>query len=416
MSGGSNPLAMSDEDFLKLNGPPEVEEAAAASEEGEGDVSQHEDEQEEGQSGEAGSSAADHADEESTGSNDETGSDDGDEGNGAGDGDGTVTDGTSTSDTAADDGADKKPAAKEAGAEGAEADDGKGKQEDSSGEAPDYAAFYNQIMAPFKANGKTITLKDPSEVIQLMQMGANYTKKLQDIQPHRKVLLMLQNNDLLDEGKLSFLIDLEKKDPEAIKKLVKDAGIDPMDIDTEADPNYIAGNHTVSEEEARFRDTLEELSSAEKGTETLQIINKTWDQVSKDLLWTSPDVMRVIHTQRENGAYALITEEMERQRVLGHISPNTPFLEAYKLVGDALTQAGAFGDVSGATNQNNGGNPNPGPQKLAERAAKPKPTVTNGDKASAASTTPTSRKKAEPLVNPLAMSDEEFMATFKNRL
>jgi hypothetical protein len=143
-------------------------------------------------------------------------------------------------------------------------------------------------MAPFKANGKLIQLKDPSEVIQLMQMGANYTRKLQDIQPHRKVLLMLENNGLLDEGKLSFLIDLEKKNPEAIKKLVKDAGIDPMDIDTSSEPAYSEGNHLVSDEESGFRQVLDEMVSSETGKETVKLINTDWDQASKEALWKSP--------------------------------------------------------------------------------------------------------------------------------
>lgn len=49
------------------------------------------------------------------------------------------------------------------------------------------------------------------EAIQLMQMGANYTRKMQELQPHRKTLLMLENNGLLDEGKLSFLIDSDEE-------------------------------------------------------------------------------------------------------------------------------------------------------------------------------------------------------------
>jgi hypothetical protein len=111
-----------------------------------------------------------------------------------------------------------------------------------------YEEQYNRLMAPFKANGKMITLNSPEELIQLAQMGANYTRKMQDIQPHRKVLQMLQNNGLLDEGKLSFLIDLDKKDPEAIKKLIKDTGMDPLDIDTSVEPDYKEGNHIVSDD------------------------------------------------------------------------------------------------------------------------------------------------------------------------
>ena len=61
---------------------------------------------------------------------------------------------------------------------------------------------YNKIMAPFKANGKMIELRSPEEAVSLMQMGANYTRKMQELQPHRKTLLMLQDNNLLDAEKL----------------------------------------------------------------------------------------------------------------------------------------------------------------------------------------------------------------------
>jgi hypothetical protein len=109
--------------------------------------------------------------------------------------------------------------------------------------------------------------------------------------------------------------------------------------------------------------------------------------------------MSVIHEQRENGVYDLITTEMARQKVLGTISPTTPFLEAYKIVGDELASAGKFG---GTGTQKE-------PTVVATTVAEPKPAVTNGDKASAASPTRTTPRKAEKLVNPLAMSDEEFL-------
>ena len=59
-------------------------------------------------------------------------------------------------------------------------------------QSTDYKAFHDKMMAPFVANGKTIQLQSVDEAIQLMQMGANYTRKMQSIAPHRKVLMMLE--------------------------------------------------------------------------------------------------------------------------------------------------------------------------------------------------------------------------------
>lgn len=281
----------------------------------------------------------------------------------------------------------------------------------------DHKAFYEQIMAPFKANGKTIELKSPEEAIQLMQMGANYTRKMQSIQPHRKVLTMLENNGLLDENRLSYLIDLDKKNPEAIKKLIKDAGIDPLEIDTETEPTYLEGSHKVSDAEVNFRSNLDELSSTPTGKETIQTINSTWDETSKEVLWGEPSLMTIIHAQRETGVYDRITTEVDRQKMLGKIAPDTPFLKAYKDVGDALAAVGGFDDLlklKQTTEEAPASTPagQPEPEPVATRAAKPKPSVENGDKASAASPTRSTPKPAKPFINPLGMSDDQFMAEF----
>ena len=281
------------------------------------------------------------------------------------------------------------------------------KEEDAdnseTGEESNYKAFYEKVMAPFKANGKLIELKSPEEAIQLMQMGANFTRKMQDIAPHRKVLLMLENNGLLDETKLSYLIDIDKKNPEAIKRLVKESGIDPLDIDTEAEPAYTVGNHhAVSDHEANFRSVLDELVSTPTGQETARVING-WDQASKNKLWNEPAAMVAINQQRENGIFDLISTEIERQKALGNIPVNTPFLDAYTQVGNMLQQAGALGT--------------PQPQApIATKVAAPKNRVDNSDKAKAAAPSKSTSKKAAPLVNPLAMSDEDFLKQMANRL
>lgn len=287
------------------------------------------------------------------------------------------------------------------------------KEEEKETSDTDYKGFYEKVMAPFTANGKTIQLNGPEEVIQLMQMGANYTRKMQAIAPHRKILLMLENNNLLDEDKLSYLIDIDKKNPDAIKKLVKDSGIDPIDIDPEEETTYRTGNHRVSDEEAAFRGVLEELGSNPHGKETLQLINSQWDHASKEVLWNQPEIMQVIHEQRNNGIYDRISTEVERQRTLGMIPPQVPFLQAYKEIGEGMAQSGAFNDL---VPQKAPATPEPQqpqqPAPVARRVASPKPAVSNGDKASAASPTRSTPRKATTIVNPLSLPDDEFEKQF----
>ena len=290
-------------------------------------------------------------------------------------------------------------------------DDGATTEEQSQDAPLDYEALYKRIMLPFKANGRTIELKTPDEAVQLMQMGANYTKKMQELVPHRKMLTMLQNNGLMDEGKLSYLIDLDKKNPEAIKKLIKDAGIDPQEIDTSVEPTYREGNHRVSDEEVAFHSTLDDMKSTPERLATLQVINGNWDQASKEALWKSPEIMTVIHGQRESGVYDRIVTEVNRRQTLGQIPANVPFLQAYKTVGDQMTAAKAFADLTPQTVV-----PVKAPV-VATRVAVVKPAVTNSARAAAASpnrSTPAASKTST--VNPLAMADADFMKQFAGRV
>ncbi|MFA7188457.1 MAG: hypothetical protein WC117_00045 [Sphaerochaetaceae bacterium] len=272
----------------------------------------------------------------------------------------------------------------------------------------DKIAFYDKAMKSFKANGKQIEVRSPEELIQLAQMGCNYTAKMQQIAPHRKVLLMLENNGLLDEGKLSYLIDLDKKNPEAIKKLLKDGNIDPLDIDTQSASNYQEGNHRVGEEEVNFRTALDDVKSQPKGIETLQILNSTWDQASKDMLFKNPDIMSIMHQQRELGVYDRIVSEIDRQKVLGTVSANESFIKLYEHVGKQMAEAGYFNDLDVPERQ--------AATPVATRAATPKPVVSNNDKASAASQSRATPRTAKVLVNPLAMSDEDFLKEMAGRL
>lgn len=412
-TGDNNPLAMSDEDILAMNAPPEatqveVEEPVKAEEEAEP----------------AQESEAEAVVEPVVDTNEDDDKDEAENKSEPSDDDFVAEGPAKTEETESkvdEPTEDKDKSVPKAEDKPADENKEKPATDEAKAEptAEEYKGFYEQIMKPFKANGKTIELRTPEEAIQLMQMGANYTRKLQDIQPHRKTLLMLENNGLLgDEGKLSFLIDLDKKDPEAIKKLIKDSGIDPMDIDTSVEPAYLEGNNAVSDEEEVFQTTLKELTSEPTGQETVKIIDKQWDATSKDLLWQSPQIMTIIHQQRESGVYDLITSEMDRQITLGKIPAKTPFLEAYKIVGDELTASGAFGQVEATNTDTPPGNPagKPEPVVVETRAAAPKSKVSNEDKANAASQTRSTPKTAKVLVNPLAMSDDEFLKSFSQRL
>lgn len=269
-------------------------------------------------------------------------------------------------------------------------------------EPVNYEELYKKVLAPFKANGRDVTPQNVDEVIKLMQMGANYTRKMQDMAPHRKVLTMLQNNELLDEEKLSFLIDLNKKDKVAIQKLLKDSGVDPLDIDVTNEVNYVAGNHRVSNEEVALNSVLDDVLATSTGAETVQVISQQWDQASKEILWKDPHVIEIINQQRSNGIYDKISSEIERQKVLGAVAYDVPFLEAYKVIGQKMNEAGLLSTIATTP--------------VARTSATNTTKVANNEKAKAASTSRSTPNKVNPNSDPLSLSDEEFLKFMAGRV
>lgn len=376
----TNPLAMSDEDFLK-EAPPVVEEASSTS------VVLNNDETTvvvEDDNTEALETDVDNKTLDETAPSDSQESDNS----------------TQSKDLTNVDTSGKSEAALDSKNVSDASEPNASKSEESK--SSNYQEMYDNLLAPFQANGKTIKLQTPEEARQLMQMGANYTRKMQAIAPHRKILMMLENNNLLSEEKLAYLIDLDKKDPGAISKLVKDSGIDPMDIDTNQDSGYKAGNHVVSDSEANFRTALEEMNSSDDGKSMLQSINSSWDDQSKAVLYQSPELFDIFRQQKASGVYALISEDIDRRRTLGNIPLNLPFIEAYKLVGDELTRTNGFSSLNSQGNTSKA-------VPVAVRTVAPKNALVENTRANAASTTRASPRKAEVFVNPLAMSDEDFM-------
>lgn len=278
-------------------------------------------------------------------------------------------------------------------------------ERDSDQSTVDYEAEYKRLLTPFKANGREIAVKSVDDAIALMQMGANYNKKMAALKPNLKLMKLLENNGLLSEEKIGFLIDLEKKDPAAINKLVKDSGIDPMDLDAEKASGYKQTAYTVDDREIELDTVLDELQGTPSYNRTLEIVSTKWDGASKQVIAGNPQLLKVINDHVQSGIYDLISKEIESERMFGRLNGLSD-IEAYRQVGDALHAKGAFNSLGQGSSQNQQ-KPAAAPVVVA-----PKPKVEDDklkDKRRAASSTKPAAPTSVPKdFNPLALSDEEF--------
>lgn len=187
-----------------------------------------------------------------------------------------------------------------------------------------YKEIYDSIFKPFKANGKEITPRNVEDVISLMQMGANYTKKMQVYAPMRKTIESL-NQAGINEEQLNFLIDIHKGDKEAIKKLLKNSDIDPLDLDLEQ-VNYKPNQNIVSDEEVEFATVLSDIQ--ESVPKIQEITNKMWDKESTNALLKDPKLLIALHEEIQLGRFDKVQKVLELERTFGRYR-GVPDLQAY---------------------------------------------------------------------------------------
>lgn len=263
----------------------------------------------------------------------------------------------------------------------------------------DYKSQLERILSPIKANGREIQVSSVEDAIQLMQMGANYHKKMASLKPNLGILKMLEQHNVLDQDKLSFLIDLSKGNPDAIKKLVKDSGLDPLDLDAKAG-DYKQSSYAVDEKAVELDTVLDDLKGSTHFGTLMNTVGKQWDGASRQILADNPEVLRVLNAHMEQGIFDKITGKMETERALGRLTGLSD-VEAYRTVGDRMQAAGEFNGLVHQTKAT----PKVAPIKSAP---KPESSETNNKKLAASPTRAKAPVKQQP-INVLNMSDEELL-------
>ena len=265
-----------------------------------------------------------------------------------------------------------------------------------------YENAYNQVTAPFKANGATMQVKSPEDIVRLMQMGAGAQKQMAKLKPNLKLIKMLENNNLLDERRLNNLIDLSKNDSKAIAKLVKDSGVDPDDIDIENASTYQPNNYTVTDSEYELDQVLDSIKHTDTFDKTIDLLTSEWDDKSKTFVSENPNVIKVINDHMLNGVYDKVNAIMQQDKALGKLS-GVSDVDAYKQIIDMLAKNGELVDgnqqVPVQSNVTDIGDAGSVKRKQNRKAAAPtKQTNTSNN--------------SKQDVSYLTLSDDEFMAKY----
>lgn len=268
----------------------------------------------------------------------------------------------------------------------------KDSSKETTEDAIDYKAAYESILKPFKANGKEITPRNLDDVVKLMQMGANYTKKMQLLAPVKKAYESLNKADIKEDD-LNFLIDVHKGDVEAIKQLLQRHKIDPMELDLESNSYKANKKNIATDEDVEFSDILRDVDSSLPKIQ--EIMNNKWDSASKQQLVKDPKLLKALHEEIELGRFDEVQARVELEKTFGRYQGYSD-LEAYI---DVVTKL--------VNEQKKSVTPTPTPKP----ENKPKTTPTNiPDKSKAAPVRGRTKNQGAKMTvqDLLSMSDDDF--------
>ena len=265
----------------------------------------------------------------------------------------------------------------------------------------DFEGAYKRIMSPFKASKRMMQVDSIDDAVSLMQKGADYNQKMQALNPNLKVVSMLEKEGLLDAAKLNNLIDLSKKNPKAIAKLIKDSGIDPLDIDTDEEVDYKPTDYGVSDTEFKINQALDDIKDSPSFDKTLNVLSKEWDNESKKLISENPSIISIINDHVYNGVYDRVQSIIDSERAVGRLN-NVPDVVAYRQVAEYLQHQGSLVNEGHVDTQP--------PAFVPQTKANEVDTAKLNDKRKAAgSTKKTASKKTSSTPDYLKMTDDEFM-------
>ena len=173
----------------------------------------------------------------------------------------------------------------------------------------------------FRANGQEFSFTQ-EEIMKnfpsVFGQAMDYTKKMQAIKPWRKTIDALESASIGQED-LNLAIEVLKGTPEAIGEILKRHGIDPYELQTNAEEaaNYVAPDHGRDAHQLAVRDVLADLHSDPDFAVTRGVLDKGgWDDTSWEFLTEDPERIRLLHQDVKSGLFRESMGEMQKLRAL----------------------------------------------------------------------------------------------------
>jgi hypothetical protein len=265
----------------------------------------------------------------------------------------------------------------------------------------DYKKFYETVTQDFKASGKVIPgVKEPEKFIKALQMATDYALKTAALKPALKRVKML---DGITDEEFTEMLDFRKRNPEVLKKALKEAQLDPLDLDLE-DIQYTPQSKIMSDADYEFKETIEKLSQEDTVAfqRTQNIVLNELDSSSKTTVLSNPHILAALQSEVASGRFEKIQAQALQLKAFGGYN-NVPDIELYSMIANEMDkQAMASNPV-----QSGGMNPQVANTVQPNNVSKPNPELE--DKRVRAGIQPKTSTPVVKKYDPTKLSDEEFM-------
>ena len=188
--------------------------------------------------------------------------------------------------------------------------------EEAIAEKQRYEDFYNQVTSEFVANGKVMKgFNDPKKIIQAQQMAAGFSDKMKAFKKYRPFINPLKEKGIIDNpDKFNLMLNALDGDKEAIKKMIQDAEIDPVELDMEK-VDYQPKNQLASDIEIAFDDVVDTAAQYGVKDRVESVIGNEWDDESVVELLSNPENSSDLVTHLSNGVYDLVQERIAQKKM-----------------------------------------------------------------------------------------------------
>lgn len=170
----------------------------------------------------------------------------------------------------------------------------------------------------FKANGQEFEFTEDEIKDQFGKVFAkamDYTKKTQALAPYKGMIATIKEQNLSQED-LNLAIDILKGDKKALAAIIKRTGADALELDNEQIENYQPNNYGWSNTAIELQEVFEDIGRDPEYPITYHVVEKQWDDVSKEEFRKNPKLIKALHVDIKSGMYDKVSPLATKMKVL----------------------------------------------------------------------------------------------------